>query len=302
MKEIGEFLKQKRLEKGITIEEIVDKTRMPITRVKAIEEGDITAFKDDITYLQFFIQSYCRAIGADYTEIKEQLNDSISGYTVSFQSEQLRAQIETEKHIREKSSQRIEEYKIKNPMKKVERKIDFSMISFAAVIVIILVCLLTVGGSYIKDMFDQPDKPVDTPVVDKDDKPQINQPDTGKDEVVKEIEIVMDENDAKHYTILNVEEKVVLKVEFASNSWFQASLDGIVQAKPESKVYDAGQSVEIELDPTKVEEVMMRFGYFAGLKISVGDKELPIDSSISNYPGVLDLKISIGGIENEFTE
>ena len=38
MKEIGELLKQKRLEKGFTIDQIAEKTKMPIVRIKAIEE------------------------------------------------------------------------------------------------------------------------------------------------------------------------------------------------------------------------------------------------------------------------
>lgn len=307
MKDIGEFLKQKRLEKGLTIEEIVDKTRMPITRIKAIEEGNMYAFKDDITYLQFFIQSYCRAIDVDFKEIKAQLDESILGYTTSFQSEQLRTQIETENNIREKSKERINEYKHKNPIKKVKRKIDFSLISFIAVISILFICLFVVGAKYVKNLMEKPvddpiiETPIDQPnddVID-DDKPQPNQP---EDDVIvdeKTIEVNMNENDVTRYVIQNAEEKFMVKIEFHSNSWFQVTLDGFIQSTPQAKVYDAGSTLEIELDPTKNKELSLRFGYFAHNKMFVDGQEVIVDESIANVTGVQTITFELGGLSNE---
>lgn len=300
MKEIGEFLKQKRLEKGITIEELVNKTRMPITRIKAIEEGDITLFKDDITYLQFFIQSYCRALDIDYSEIKEKLNESISGYTLSFQTDQIRAQEETEKNIREKSSQRIHDYKVKYPTEKVKRKIDFSLISFVAVISIIVVCLFAAGTSLLKGLTDQPnDNPIVQNPTNDSNKPDLNKPD--EPVVVKEIE-VNKTDDVSRFEIVNAEEKFVLKVEFVANSWFELKLDGVQQATPKPDVYDSGTNLEIEIDPTKCNEISMRFGYFAGNKLFVSDKEVEFDASIATKPGVQTITLVLGGESNEFAE
>ena len=310
MKEIGEFLKQKRLEKGITIEDLVNKTRMPITRIKAIEEGDISLFKDDITYLQFFIQSYCRALGVDYAEIKEKLNDSILGYTTTFQTDQIRAQEETEKNIRERSNQRIKDYKVKYPTNKVKRRIDFSLISFVAVISIILVCLIVAGTSFLKGLSNEPDNKPNTPPVvqtpvdddktdESDNKPTLDQPD--EPVVKKEIE-VNTTNDVSRFTIVNAEEKFVLKVQFVANSWFELKLDGIAQATPKAAVYDAGNVLEIEIDPTKQTEISMRFGYFANNKVFVADKEIAFDSAIATKPGVQVITLVLGGESNELAE
>lgn len=300
MKDIGEFLKQKRLEKGITIEDLVNKTRMPITRIKAIEEGDITLFKDDITYLQFFVQSYCRALDIDYLEIKEKLNESISGYTLSFQTDQIRAQEETEKNIREKSTQRIHDYKVKYPTEKVKRKIDFSLISFVAVIAVIAVCLFAAGTSLLKGLSD---KPQDNPIVQNptgdQNKPELDKP---EDPIVeKEIEINKTD-DVSRFEIVNVEEKFILKVDFAANSWFELNLDGIQQVTPKPAVYDSGTNLEIEIDPTKCNEISMRFGYFAGNKLFVNNKEVEFDASIATKPGVQTITLVLGGESNEFTE
>ena len=301
MKEIGELLKQKRLEKGITVEDLVNKTRMPITRIKAIEEGDISAFKDDITYLQFFIQSYCRALDIDYSEIKDQLNESISGYTLSFQSDQLRAQEETEKNIREKSTQRIRDYKVKYPTKKVKRKIDFSLISFVSVIAIILVCLFVAGTNYFKGLSENPvdDPIVDTPIVD-DNKPEIDKPEDDT-VIVKEIE-VNQTDDVSRFEIVNAEDKFILKIEFVANSWFELKLDGVTQSTPKAEVYDSGSILEIEIDPAKCSEISMRFGYFARNKLFVDGKEVEFDASIATKAGVQVITLDLGGENNESAE
>ena len=303
MKEIGEFLKQKRLEKGITIDQVAEKTRMPAARIKAIEEGNLDAFKDDLSYLQFFIQSYCNAIGIDYHEVKQQLSDSINSYTMSFQADQLRAQNESEKNIREKSTQRVNEYKKRNPAKKVERKIDFSLISFVAVIALIVICLVTVGGYYLsRQLFSGNDEPIAdvTPPEDtNDDKPQIDQPEEPVE--VKEIEVIPGEQ-VGDYVIENAEEKFTLRIEFASNSWFRAILDGTELTTPEARVYDAGTKLEMELDPVNNRELNLRFGYFAGMKLYVDDKEVEIDESIANITGVQEINFTIGGNTSEPAE
>lgn len=304
MKEIGEFLKQKRLEKGITIDQIAEKTRMPAVRIKAIEEGNLDAFKDDLSYLQFFIQSYCNAIGIDYHEVKSQLSDSINSYTMSFQADQLRAQSESEKNIREKSTQRVNEYKKRNPAKKVERKIDFSLISFVAVIALVIICLATVGGYYLTRQFapgnDEPIADVTPPEDDTtDDKPQADQPEEPVE--VKEIEAVAAEQ-VGDYVIENAEDKFILRIEFASNSWFRAILDGTELSTPEARVYDAGTTLEIELDPASNTDLNLRFGYFAGTKMFVDDQEVVIDESIANSTGVQEINFTIGGNTSEPAE
>ena len=297
MKQIGEFLKEKRLEKGYTIDQIVNKTRMPATRIKALEEGDISLFKDDLTYLQFFVQSYCKALDIDYNEIKNQLNDSVNGYTTTFQAEQLKAISESEQHIREKSNKRIEEYKKINKSKKVNRKIDFSLISFIIVIVILLGCILFVGGNYIKDKLNQPEPPIagepNNPVYDPEDKPQIDQP---KDPVVvKEIEVVPVEGDVTKFDVLNATEKFVVKIQFVPSSHFELLYDGELQSKPQRKIYDAGTVLEIEVDPTTVNEITLNFGYFWKMKVSVDGKEITFDDSIALHKGRKMIVLNIKG-------
>ena len=300
MKQIGEFLKQKRLEKGYTLDQIVDKTRMPITRIKALEEGDISLFKDDLTYLQFFVQAYCKALGIDYNEIKNQLSDSVNGYTTTFQAEQLKAITESEQHIREKSNKRIEEYKKINRPKKVKRNIDFSLISFILVVCILLGSIVFVGTNYIKNKLNQPEPPIagepNDPVETPDDKPQIDQPEPPV-VIVKELEVVPVEGDVTKFNVLNATENFVIKIQFVPSSHFELLYDGKVQAKPQRRIYDAGTVLEIEVDPTLVKEVTLNFGYFWKMKVSVDGKDLTFDSSIALHKGRKMIVLNIKGEE-----
>ncbi|MDE6195628.1 MAG: helix-turn-helix domain-containing protein, partial [Erysipelotrichaceae bacterium] len=76
MKKIGLLLKQRREELGLSIEEVSHRTRLTIKYIKAIEEGDISYFKDDLSYLRFFLRSYCETIDLDFCELKDLLNES----------------------------------------------------------------------------------------------------------------------------------------------------------------------------------------------------------------------------------
>ena len=297
MKKIGEFLKQKRLEKGYTIDQIVDKTRMPATRIKALEEGDISLFKDDLTYLQYFVQGYCKALGLDYNELKKQINESINGYTTAFQADQLKAIVESEQHIRDKSNQRIEEYKRINRPKKVKRKVDFSLISFVIVVCVLLGCLVFAGGKFIKDRINQPEPPIagepNDPVYTPDDKPQIDKPDVPV--VDKEIEVIQTEGTVDHFDVLNATENFVVQIQFVPSSHFELIYDGVLQSKPQRGIYDAGTILEIEVDPTMVKEVTLNFGYFWKMKVSVDGKEISFDDSIALHKGRKKIVLNIKG-------
>lgn len=118
MDKIGSLLKQKRLEKGMTIEEVSEKTRLTIKHIKAIEEGDISYFKDDLSYLRFFLKAYCNALDIDFDLIKGDLQNSISDYTLSFSRETMMEHAQIEQGI-----QRTNE-NLKQPGQKKSKKLN----------------------------------------------------------------------------------------------------------------------------------------------------------------------------------
>lgn len=64
MESIGEFFKQVRETKGLTIEEVASKTRIRTDFVKALEEGNFAKLPDQV-FARGFVRSYARSLGLD---------------------------------------------------------------------------------------------------------------------------------------------------------------------------------------------------------------------------------------------
>ncbi len=64
MESIGEFFKQVRETKGLTLEEVASKTRIRTDFVRALEEGNFAKLPDQV-FARGFVRSYARSLGLD---------------------------------------------------------------------------------------------------------------------------------------------------------------------------------------------------------------------------------------------
>jgi cytoskeleton protein RodZ len=64
MESIGDFFKQVRETKGLTVEEVASKTRIRTDFVKALEEGNFAKLPDQV-FARGFVRSYARSLGLD---------------------------------------------------------------------------------------------------------------------------------------------------------------------------------------------------------------------------------------------
>ena len=243
MDKIGSLLKQKRLEKGMTIEEVSEKTRLTIKHIKAIEEGDISYFKDDLSYLRFFLKAYCNALDIDFDLIKGDLQNSISDYTLSFSRETMmeHAQIEqgiqrTNENLKQpgqKKSKKLNMQGLKNW--KYKHRIDMSLVSFLAIIVVILIGLIFAfvmwfqGNKGAGDDVTENKPPVATPTYSKDPEPTPNITIKEPVEEKKEMAITKTSEDSTQaiYSIENLtaEDEIDIEITFASDSSFRVLVD-----------------------------------------------------------------------------
>ncbi len=67
MKEFYEDLKKKRLAKGVSLDEIHQKTRLPLHYLEAIEAGELKKLPD--TYVRMYLRRYANEIGANPQEV-----------------------------------------------------------------------------------------------------------------------------------------------------------------------------------------------------------------------------------------
>jgi cytoskeletal protein RodZ len=64
MESVGEFFRQVRETKGLTIDEVASKTRIRTDFVKALEEGNFARLPDQV-FAKGFVRSYARSLGLD---------------------------------------------------------------------------------------------------------------------------------------------------------------------------------------------------------------------------------------------
>ena len=64
MESVGEFFRQVRETKGLTVDEVASKTRIRTDFVKALEEGNFAKLPDQV-FARGFVRSYARSLGLD---------------------------------------------------------------------------------------------------------------------------------------------------------------------------------------------------------------------------------------------
>ncbi len=64
MESVGEFFRQVRETKGLTVDEVASKTRIRTDFVKALEEGNFAKLPDQV-FAKGFVRSYARSLGLD---------------------------------------------------------------------------------------------------------------------------------------------------------------------------------------------------------------------------------------------
>ena len=74
MKNIGLKLKEKRIENGLSIDEVAEDLKLRPSQIESIEEGKKDDFKD-IFYLKYFIRDYAKYLGLDSEKILDEFNE-----------------------------------------------------------------------------------------------------------------------------------------------------------------------------------------------------------------------------------
>jgi len=79
MESIGEFFRQVRETKGLTIDEVASKTRIRTDFVKALEDGNFAKLPDQV-FARGFVRSYARSLGLDEEDAIHRFTQSAGPY------------------------------------------------------------------------------------------------------------------------------------------------------------------------------------------------------------------------------
>jgi len=104
MESIGEFFKQVRETKGLTIDEVASKTRIRTDFVKALEDGNFAKLPDQV-FARGFVRSYARSLGLDEDDAIHRFAQSAGAY-YDKQSERERLKVRQAEEERKRQANR----------------------------------------------------------------------------------------------------------------------------------------------------------------------------------------------------
>ena len=293
MQKIGNLLKEKRIELGLSIEDVSEKTRLTVKHIKALEEGDLTFFHDDLSYLRFFVKSYCDVVGVDFDEIKDELRGNILEYTSTFEKIEQTSHEQIEKNVAK--SEKLSKVHSADAIKRKPKvkKPDVSLVSLIAIIGVVILIILFGFVVYMKSDQSKPDVPkTEIPVAPEANKgddiyPNDEEKEDAKEEVeIKEMEIVKD--GVTDYTINNLksDEKLVIETTFnGSSSGYSVAVDG--KEPTTADLFDVGATAKTELEVKKGMKITLNIGCMVQTDIKINGKVVKTDESInpSVFPG-----------------
>ena len=112
MKELGEYLKDKRKENGVGLEEAAEDLNLTRDDIENIEAGNIRAFRD-VLKLKVMVKDYAKYLGLDPEKVVDEFNDFLFEHT---------SKISLEDILEAKQKKEEEEKQIVSPYTKIIKK------------------------------------------------------------------------------------------------------------------------------------------------------------------------------------
>lgn len=294
MESIGEILKDKRLELGYSIDEMCDKTKLSKIQLQAIEDGNIAFFKDDLSYLSYFVRYYANALGINYNEIRKDLDQTITGFTDTISISKINELERIEANIADKT--KPSKSKKGNSMVKV----DVASIGMIAIAIAILLGLVFVFVKVIVPSFQKgPDdglisRPLPPGVENPGEEtpegedPEGEKPDEeAPEETPEEVpagDFVVTQVSPTQYDISGWKENDDTLFEMMINvaTTLRFTLDGVVQPTPASGViYNPGEKTIFTTKATQDKVLEVSIGFPLSNQIFINQEEVALDPSVT---------------------
>ncbi len=140
MKEIGDYLKNSREEKGISIEEASEDLKLDIVVLEQIEAGNKEIF-NDIYELKACVKSYSKYLCLDTEKIIDEFNEFMFEYTSKIPVVEIENS-EKEKTIKDKKM--CSPYTMEESLKRNSNRNKIIIISISFILLIIVLLLILI--------------------------------------------------------------------------------------------------------------------------------------------------------------
>lgn len=301
MKNIGQKLAAKRKELKLSYDDVSKLTKLSITHIKAIEQGDLDYFKDDLTYVRFYVRSYCKAMDVPYENFKDDLLDSVDEYSTTMALKVIKDHDVVDQKITERATlinktkakpqfTQKDKTSIKLNVKQSSRfrkkKIDIAFLSLIVVAVLIVGIVLYVGvNALVNKMNEKPSKedtPSEvTPTPEKKDEPK------DKEEEQEDTKVSIEKRTDSTYQYrvggINLNEAIKMEITFNAtgnfNLW-QKGASGEASVAGAYGTYQEGQTYTIEAPLQANMSYTCNFWNYVGATIKINGKTIELDANV----------------------
>jgi len=282
---IGEYFSSKRELLGLSIEQMSNKTKLTTLQIQALENNEISYFKDDLSYLPYIMRFYANALQLDFNDIRSDVDQLI----INFEEDLRKAKLEKHKAI-EKTAQMK---KINaQPLYPISRKVDYSFLSLVALMIVLILSLVLVFFVYILPRISAIDNtdgqnPVVVLPIDPNENNE-NPTDPIDDDDQDPISVLsFYQVQPRSFAIIDFidEQDVIITVDFNHRTWIRVYIDDVTTDNPKSKTYNPNERMEIRVKAQQDRVITIHFGYLKGNVIKINDEEVTLDPSIANITG-----------------
>ncbi len=298
MREVGNLLKEARENKGLSIDDIYEKTKISRRFLREMEKGNFDRLPAEPVYIKGFIRKYCEVVGIpsydvvamyektlpksefsiqDSQELKDDLKrKEVARPNIAYANDDLSEDRDIERGY-EHTGRKIKQYY--RPARKKNHKL---MINLVTIGILILIAVYLFWGT---DLFGKSKDAIKEP--DEQTQEQQNTSDENKDSALddgekqdqdtasmpeetdfREVTVTAEEGKADAYLVSGVE-KMELRMEIAEGKecWMSIKSDGENVLK---KTLGSGESFETE----GTEELRLNLGNPTAVKVILNGKDL----------------------------
>lgn len=278
---LGEYIRQQRIEKGLTIEELSAKTKISVAVLRDIEAGQFDRYKGDEAYVKMYLKKIGAALSVDTNDLTNQY-------------------IELTKEIELEELQEKEEEAASKPKK--SRNFSFETPEFTrkpsvyedkshvtvirAGIILALVCLVIVviwygfystrSQSKEPSFVDQNQTTTEGVNPDENNDNQSNDNQSSQNQASQEVTFTRNDFLDFHFQLPENTETFTFKIVFGNNSWSSLTVNDQDDSSFEHRIYNKDETVELEFKVADFEKLSLRNGYSDGHHYYINDQEVPL--------------------------
>jgi len=286
---LGEYLRQQRKAKKLTIEELSQKTKISVAVLRDIENGKFDRYKGEEAYVKMYLKKITNVLNMDTESVTQQYLE----LTQAIKLEDLK-EAKTDNHHNEDIVKKGKKFAFESPQyaRKPSVYEDKSHVKIVrTIIILVLVCLVIMViwyGVYMTrsqtpEPNFKPNNPTSVEGVDPNEsKEEPKDPEQDQNKPVQK-EISFTRTEKLHYTIKLPEDMktFTFKIEYGNRSWGALKVNDQSYNDEEAGIYDhiyeKGDVIELSLTVADFNSLSLRNGYNIGHHYYINDQEIAIE-------------------------